>query len=155
MKKKMLIMAFLAVMGISEGCDLPWRAISTIAAGASNGDYGALAAVRARWLEKRDDIGSESEVWYSWPACSRFDYAGVRWRSDQHVAILENVDKSLADQPAAGTLGLCVAYSDREELNMEFSFTNGAQMLICKYCGQGAGVATTCSVYSDPKNVFI
>ena len=29
------------------------------------------------------------------------------------------------------------------------------QAYICKYCGQIAGSATTCPVYSDPKHVFV
>jgi hypothetical protein len=38
---------------------------------------------------------------------------------------------------------------------VEFAFTNGAKVMICKYCGQAAGVASTCPVYSDPKHVFV
>jgi len=38
---------------------------------------------------------------------------------------------------------------------MQFVFRDGARVQICKYCGQAAGVATTCPVYSDPKHVFV
>jgi len=38
---------------------------------------------------------------------------------------------------------------------MEFAYRSGATVLICKYCGQAAGVASTCPVGSDPRHVFV
>lgn len=71
MRKNIGIIVLLVVVGLSGGCDVPWRALGSIAAASSTGDYGALLSAGTGWLGDRDE--DQSDAWYCWPVCEWFD----------------------------------------------------------------------------------